>query len=196
MAQIPSRQCYIALGANLPRATHTPIDTLDCAIKLLNCESFELSALSSWFQTPAYPEGSGPDFVNGVAEFRTGMAPRDILRHLHSVEAALGRERTERWSARVCDLDLIAIADLVLPDTETQGRWRNISLERQMADAPGELILPHPRLQERSFVLVPLAEIAPDWQHPTLGQSVLEMLEGIGSDAVKSIRKIDGNHQS
>jgi len=96
-----------------------------------------------------------------------------------AIEAEMGRERGERWSARTLDLDLLFAGDAVLPDPGTQDAWRALPPEEQARQAPGRLILPHPRLQDRGFVLVPLAEICPGWTHPRTGQTVRQMLEAL-----------------
>ena len=102
----------------------------------------------------------------------------------------MGRERVQRWGQRTLDLDLIASGDLVLPNGEIHQYWRDLPLEQQMSTAPDQLVLPHPRMQDRAFVLVPMAKIAPDWVHPVLKQSVLEMLDALpeqDKDAVKPL---------
>ncbi len=127
------------------------------------------------FATPCYPPGAGPDYVNAAALLSGAQAPGDILALLHGIEAEFARTRGTRWGMRTLDLDLIAVDDLVLPDAETHAHWRDLSLEDQRRAAPERLILPHPRLQDRAFVLIPLMDVAPDWVHPILGQSVAQM---------------------
>jgi 2-amino-4-hydroxy-6-hydroxymethyldihydropteridine diphosphokinase len=117
--------------------------------------------------------------VNAAARLETTLTPEALLTHLHAVEDMLGRVRKIRWGARTIDLDLIAYGQRIQPDLETFGMWRDMPLEQQMTRAPEELILPHPRLQDRGFVLGPLRDIAPDWRHPVLGQTVTQMFDAL-----------------
>ena len=138
-----------------------------------------LEAVSDFYATPAFPAGSGPDYVNAAAAIRSDWTPDEALSLLHGIEAEMGRTRDVRWGQRTLDLDLIAVDDWVLPDVATHAIWRRLPAGQQAQLVPEQLILPHPRLQDRSFVLVPLADVAPDWVHPLLGLSVLQMRDSL-----------------
>lgn len=103
----------------------------------------------------------------------------ELLEHLHDIEAELGRERGQRWAARTMDLDLIACGGEILPDPTEWTKWRDLPADMQLRESPDQLILPHPRLADRAFVLVPMAEIDPDWVHPVSGKTVAAMLEAV-----------------
>lgn len=180
----------VALGANLPSAEGDASETLRSASRILHAEpNISITAISRFWQTPAVPAGSGPDYANAAALIATPLAPDGLLARLHAIEARFGRDRsTGRWSARVLDLDLIALDRLVLPDAATQRGWMSLSADRQMAETPDRLILPHPRLQDRGFVLAPLAEIAPGWRHPVTGLTVRTMLAGLPAGALAGMR--------
>lgn len=176
----------VGLGANLPSAEGSASEALRTAIGILHAEpDISISAISRLWRTSAVPAGAGPDYVNAVATIATGLRAEAVLARLHAIEARFGRDRsTGRWSARVLDLDLIALDDLVLPDLAMQRRWVGLAPARQFCEAPDRLILPHPRMQDRGFVLAPLAEIAPGWCHPVTGLSVVAMLAALGPKGV------------
>lgn len=192
MLQGKTSPVLIAFGANLPFEGQPPAETLGLAVKALSEEDVSLLAVSRFFATPCFPAGAGPDYVNAAAvlECCQSVDPASLLTRLHAIEARFGRERQQRWGMRTLDIDLLAFGDSVLPDRETHDHWRNLPSDAQAGQAPDQLILPHPRLQDRAFVLVPLADVAPDWAHPTSGLTVRQMLDALPQadrDAVKPL---------
>ncbi|HEY0275648.1 MAG TPA: 2-amino-4-hydroxy-6-hydroxymethyldihydropteridine diphosphokinase [Paenirhodobacter sp.] len=172
----------LALGANLPAEAGVPARTLIAALARMPAEGLDLRAVSRFYRSPAFPSGSGPDYVNACAVVRAPVSPAAVLAALHRIEESLGRVRIQRWQARKIDLDLIAAGDALLPDAETHRQWRELPLERQLRETPAQPVVPHPRLQDRAFVLIPLAEIAPGWRHPVTGLTVKEMHDALSEN--------------
>lgn len=144
----------VALGSNVADPAAAVTLAARAVVARLQLHSARCSRL--WRTRPA-ESASGADFVNAVLLGRCALAPLEVLQRLQAIERAFGRDRAHEGfhGPRPLDLDVLAAGDLLL-DT-----------------AP--LILPHPRLHQRTFVLGPLAEIAPDWQHPRLGQSAASL---------------------
>ncbi len=142
--------CAIALGSNLGDSR----SILDSAIERLRLyPQIELIAVSSWYLTkPVGPPQ--PDYLNGCATLQTSLEPCDLLTALHAIEHEFGRVREQHWGARTLDLDLLLY-------------------NRQIIDTPS-LQVPHPRMTERAFVLIPLVEIAPAWIEPRSGRTIAD----------------------
>jgi 2-amino-4-hydroxy-6-hydroxymethyldihydropteridine diphosphokinase len=182
----------VALGANLPFRGAAPETTLSSALASLVANGFPPVAVSRFFRTPCFPAGAGPDYVNAACSLRISadLSPLDLLAVLHRIEDDFGRRRHFRWGMRTLDLDLAAFGDSVFPDAAAQTRWRDLPAADQARLAPDQLILPHPRLQDRAFVLIPLADIAPDWRHPLLGLTVAQMVDRLDPAERAAIRPI------
>lgn len=184
------QQYLIALGANLPFGRDSPQVVLPLALDQLEALGVDVVARSRLFRTPCFPAGAGPDYVNAAAVVRADLLPNDMLALLHRVEADFGRERVQRWGMRTLDLDLIGAGDQVLPDLATFAIWRDLPPDQQTAQAPAKLIVPHPRLQDRAFVLVPLRDVAPDWVHPVLGLTVAQMCDALPAEDVAEVQPL------
>ena len=157
----------IGMGSNLGES----LDTLKNAIQTLDeIPGINLITYSNWYRTkPIGPPQ--PDYINGCALLKVELTPHNLLEILLEVEQKFKRVRLEHWGPRTLDLDLILYDDLIL-------------------DTPN-LQIPHPRMRERAFVLVPLAEIAPDWIDPVSGQTIVKLLEVVECSGVSKLEKDD-----
>ncbi|SLN22836.1 2-amino-4-hydroxy-6-hydroxymethyldihydropteridinepyrophosphokinase [Roseovarius albus] len=181
------QEFLIAFGGNQDEDPEKIINIINLSIFELESSGIVLDAISRFYRTPCFPKGAGNDYVNAAARFHSGEAAENVLENLHRVEARCGRERVQRWGTRSLDLDLIAAGNQVRPDAQIQKEWMDLPLEDQMKIAPEQLILPHPRIQDRAFVLVPLADVAPNWIHPLTGTSASEMLAALPEEQISEV---------
>lgn len=159
----------IGLGGNLPIPGYaSPRHTLRAALAALAEAGVAIAARSAWYRSAPVPPSDQPWYVNAVAVLVPGLDPFDLLALMQRVEQRLGRVRGARNAARSVDLDLL----------DYDGRL----IETR------ELVLPHPRLHRRRFVLVPLVEIAPGWRHPRLGLTAAELLAAL--DEPQAVRRL------
>ncbi|MBE9180315.1 2-amino-4-hydroxy-6-hydroxymethyldihydropteridine diphosphokinase [Oculatella sp. LEGE 06141] len=157
-------QVAIALGSNLGDSR----TTLELALaKLHQTPGISVQTRSQVYRTVAVGPPQ-PDVLNACALLLTQLEPRALLNTMLAIEAQFGRERRERWGPRTLDLDLLLFDDIVMAE-------------------PG-LQIPHPHLHERAFVLVPLAEIAPDWVEPISGKAIAALLKAVDCSGVKGIQ--------
>lgn len=182
----------VALGSNATSRHGNPSETVKNALAAIDRGPLRVVASSRLYLTPFIPTGAGDDVVNAVALVDTDLGPEALLDHLHGIEAEFDRTRGIRWSSRTLDLDLVAMGDRILPDRSTLTRWMEMPIEAQKREAPEGLILPHPRLQDRAFVLVPAAEILPDWRHPLTGQTIAQMRDALPQDEVAAVSVLEG----
>ena len=189
MLEVPC-ESIVALGGNLPWRQETAAVTLRQAIRELGQRGATIRSVSRFYSSASVPAGAGPDYVNAAIAVSSTLDAPGLLALLHEIERQFDRERETRWGARTLDLDLIDHRRQVRPDADTQNSWMNLEPALRHRQAPGELILPHPRLQDRAFVLLPLLDISPDWVHPVLNLSVRQMLNALAEGEIDAVRPI------
>jgi 2-amino-4-hydroxy-6-hydroxymethyldihydropteridine diphosphokinase len=156
-------RAYVGLGSNLGDRAAYLLLGLSALSRLPETRLLRLSPV---YETdPVGPPQ--PPYLNMVAELETALSPKGLLAEMLGIEKALGRERRERWGPRTLDLDLLLYGDLVLEEAG--------------------LSVPHPRLHERAFVLVPLLDLLPEGRHPLLGQSFAELLASLDASSVRPL---------
>jgi len=154
----------VALGANLPSHHGDPAQTLKAAVRAIEATGISVSQASRIWKTAPVPfHPDYPWYHNGVVAVETDKSAHDLLLTLLSIEQDFGRVRTVRNAPRVLDLDLIAYDQQIIPEGP-------------------EIIVPHPRMQERAFVLRPMSDIVTEWVHPQSGSSLSDLLAAIPAD--------------
>jgi 2-amino-4-hydroxy-6-hydroxymethyldihydropteridine diphosphokinase len=135
---------YLSIGSNLGKRE----DNLKEAIELITKQCGSIQGISSIYQTAAWGKTDQPDFLNQVVEIKSQLSPKRLLEAILSIEEQLGRVRIEKWGARVIDIDILYFGSIIFQSND--------------------LVIPHPDIAYRRFVLEPLCEIAPEFLHPVL----------------------------
>ena len=153
-------EIYLGIGANLtPDGCESPQAGCEAALDNLSAQNIDVQKISRWFESAPVPVSDQPWFKNAVVHATTTLNAADTLAALHEVEAHFGRQRRIRNEARVLDIDLLDF-----------GGMHNDDLS---------LFLPHPRMHQRAFVLLPLRDLAPDWVHPVTGKTIQSLIDAL-----------------
>lgn len=188
---IGDTKCIVALGSNVLSPAGPPLATVPAAVVALSDAGLRVTAASRLYETPCFPAGTGKPYVNAAISLETDLSATALLALLHAVEQKFERRREVRWGSRTLDLDLVDHGGGISPNRRVWDAWYHMPGEAQVIRSPEELILPHPRIQDRGFVLVPLADIAADWVHPVLNRTPLQMLDALPPDALDGIKPLD-----
>jgi 2-amino-4-hydroxy-6-hydroxymethyldihydropteridine diphosphokinase len=190
LSPVSDRLALVAIGGNIPSDVGEVSKTISESLKQFQMVGLNIRSISGFYKTPCFPAGAGPDYINAAVALTTQLTARETLDALHKIENSFGRQRIERWGRRTLDLDLVAYDNAVLPDRKTYDHWCALPAETQASAAPDQLVLPHPRVQDRAFVLIPLADVAAGWVHPVLKTTISDMLAAQPDDARAEVRKL------
>ena len=165
MSEDQVKSIYLGIGSNLgnklTNIERTKFSLINNNIKILKC--------SSYYESLSWPNPNNPKFLNIVLEIDTDFSPMELINKCKKIEKKLGRKRLPKNSPRECDIDIID--------------FRN---KKILSD----LILPHPRMDVRNFVLLPLFEINKDWKHPILKVNIRELISSLSNSDIRSIKQI------
>lgn len=168
---------YLALGSNLSSKHGNRFDNIDLAISLLKKNSINVIKKSGYYETPSYPDKSNPKFINIVISVSTNLNPTELAEKTILVEDFFHRKRIKKNEPRACDVDIIDYKNKVI----------SFNFHKQ------EFFVPHKKICERSFVLIPLQEIAENWKHPQNHQHIAYLIDRLDPEDKKSILKVPKN---
>ncbi len=161
----------IGLGSNVEGPWGPPEDTVRAALERMDGGVIKIAITSRLLRSKPLGLVDQPDFINAAARITTNLPPEKLMRFMHDLELAAERRRTVRWGPRTLDLDLLDYEGMILQgDGEAKGHQK-------------PLVLPHPRIPERAFVLAPIREIAPDWRHPVTRSTAAQMLAELAPES-------------
>ena len=164
----------LALGSNLSSNFGDRFENINLAISFLNSYQIKVIKKSSFYETFSYPNKENPKFINVVIEVQTSLSPEDLASVLIFIEEKLERRRNRKNDPRTCDIDIIYYNGQVI-----DFKYKNL-----------DFIVPHEKISNRNFVLIPLKEILPNWVHPKTKDSVDTLIDKLSNEDKKSILKI------
>ncbi len=164
-----AKKVYLSLGSNLGNKKKNLEKAKFC---LQETKYIHIIKSSNYYVTPSWPNKKNPFFLNIVIEIRTNLAPYNLYKTVKNIETFLGRKKSIKNSPRTCDIDIL--------DYD----------QKKIVTKPylDKLIIPHPRLHTRNFVLLPLFEIAKKWKHPKLGRNIVYLINTLDQDNLRSIK--------
>ena len=165
-----AKNIFLGIGSNLGNR----IINIEKAKSLLLENDINFISVSNYYETPSWPDPKKPKFINIVLKATCKYKPQEMINLCKIIETKLGRRKSPKNSPRVCDIDIIDYDNQII-----NLNWTANSLE-----------IPHPRLQYRNFVLLPLFEISKNWKHPKLNLKITDLLDKIGINNLRSIKLI------
>ena len=165
---------FLSLGSNLSSKLRDRFDNLLEGISLIQSIGIILDKKSSFYETPSYPDKNNPKFINIMISVKSSFSPGQLMSELIDIEKKLGRKRRKKNEPRTCDIDIIDYKSMII-NTKHKNK---------------KLIIPHQKLESRNFVLFPLEEIAPNWQHPKTKEFISTIISKLSAEDRKSVLKI------
>ena len=162
--------CFLAIGSNLG----DKVNNINSSKKLLEKIPVKILASSSIYLTPAWPNPKDPSFNNVVVKVKTKLNLKTLFKEIKKIEMTLGRIDKLRNSPRTCDIDII----------DFNGKNMNVNFESL------NIVVPHPRMKNRNFVLFPLFEIEKNWQHPSNNRNIIDLMYNLSSKSLTTIKQI------
>ena len=163
----------LAIGSNLPSKFGNRFKNIELVIKNLEEKDIEVINKSSFYETPSYPDKNNPKFINVVIEVKTKLSPVKLASNLILIEKIYGRTRNKKNDPRTCDIDIIDYDKKIVKSTINQN-----------------LIIPHPKMHKRNFVLVPLFDVSKTWIHPVKKTSIKELVDLLTTKDLRAIKLI------
>ena len=186
----------VVLGSNLPSEFGDSFETLEkCIYEIKTYLPIKSLLESNWYISSSFLDENEPRYVNVGIRFSTDLNPKELIKFTSGLENKYGRTRKRRWESRSCDIDILLCDQQILPSRDYFVKWLKLDFLDQIKLVPDELIIPHPRLQERTFFLKPLNDLQPDWIHPFLNLKAKEMLDSLPLNEIDNIKELNATNK-